>query len=193
MSICIMLNPQDHLGSLLRTPTPRSPTWVALTSWPWYKANLWWSLILPVSWIGPWVSKKCLEFLGVRSLKSETTHVSKNHLHLSYLSIFRSMHSTSSIPFLSFISIRSPCFCYPLPRCRCSPKAVSVVNLAAANHAHHNFTHPSTLQVAQLSGRSAWFWPKMPGFNKFMKRWIHKEICGATRYSDSSNYPCVRS
>ena len=107
----------------------------------------------------------------------------------SYLSIFRSMHSTCSIPFLSFISIRSPCFFYPLPRCRCSPKAVSVVNLAAANHGHHNFTHPSTLQVAQLSGRSAWFWPKMPGFNKFMKRWIPKEICGATRYSDSSNYP----
>ena len=55
-------------------------------------------------------------------------------------------------------------------------------------HAHHNFTHPSTLQVAQLSGRSAWFWPKMPGFNKFMQRWNQRNLC-ATRYSDSSNYP----
>ena len=186
MSICIMLNPQDHLGSLLRTPTPRSPTWVALTSWPWYKANLWWSLILPVSWIGPWVSKKCLEFLGVRSLKSETTHVSKNHLHLSYLSILDLC--IQLLPSRSYHSYPSglPVFATPCPRCRCSPKAVSVVNLAAANHAHHNFTHaihpsgrPTVRSQRMVLAKDAWV-------QQIHERWIHKEICGATRYSDSS-------
>lgn len=188
MSICIMLNPQDHLGSLLRTPTPRSPTWVALTSWPWYKANQGGDLsYCQLDWTMGFEKMPGISGSAVFE-KRNNTCFQESSSSSSYLSIFRSMHSTSSILFLSFISIRSPCFCYPLPRCRCSPKAVSVVNLAAANHGHHNFTHPSTVFQGRPTVRSqrmvlakdAWVQQIHATVNPQRNLWCNY------RYSDSS-------